>query len=60
MSEIGSEALLPTAPVPDRLGQESPREPAPRARRVPPPPAAQDPQPPDPAEVPPHQVDSLA
>jgi hypothetical protein len=60
MSEIGPEGLQPTAPVPDRLGQEPRRESGPRARRVPPPATPRNPDPDDAADVPPHQVDSLA
>ncbi len=61
MSEIGTERLEPTAPVVERVSNESPRERGPRPRRpVGPVPAAPNPEPADQSETAPHQVDSLA
>jgi hypothetical protein len=61
MSEIGPDALQPTAAVSDRLSQQPRREPDPRGRRVPPPPTApQNTEPADTTELPSHEIDSLA
>ncbi|MBZ5572846.1 MAG: hypothetical protein LAO09_13325 [Acidobacteriia bacterium] len=60
MSEISSERLEPTAPVPERLGDTPRREPGPRSRRQPPPQTPDSPEAVEASEAPPHQVDSLA
>jgi hypothetical protein len=62
MSEIGPDALQPTAAVPDRLSQQPRREPDPRMRRVPEPaaPKDRDTEPADTSDMPSHEIDSLA
>ncbi len=61
MSEIGSDALQPTAAVPDRLSQQPRREPDPRLRRVPVVPTVpKNTEPPDTNDQPCHEIDSMA
>jgi len=58
MSEIGTERIEPTAPVPDRLGNEPRHKPNTRPRRQPV--EDTDSGASDNSETPQHQIDSLA